>query len=158
MVGDRNRFIRERRDDAEQSLRGVEIALREFYDTNRLWEESAQLRVDQGRLTRELNLRQQIYVTLAQDYERTRIEELDDVLAIAVIDRAVPPRLRSAPRRRRMVTLALFFGGALATIWVFAVKYGQFAFAEAYGTELVSIRAFADSIVRIRHRLRSPVE
>jgi uncharacterized protein involved in exopolysaccharide biosynthesis len=52
-----------------------------------------------------------MFLTLSRSYETMRVEETNDVAAITVIDRAVPPVRRSYPSRRTwaLVTLAFTF-------------------------------------------------
>lgn len=120
---DRSRFIEERRAEAEQSLRDAEGQLRRFYEGNRSWQLSPELIVEEGRLRRQVDLRQEVYVTLAREYERTQIERENNVNAITVIDRAVPPLVRSAPKRRMMVSIAVLLGGLMGVAWIFFGSY-----------------------------------
>jgi uncharacterized protein involved in exopolysaccharide biosynthesis len=114
LAGDRSHFIEGRMADAERALRLAEDQLRLFYESNRVWE-SPELIVEEGRLRREVTLRQELHLTLSRSFEQARIEEVDDVVEIAIIDRASPPLLRSAPRRKRMVMIAMLLSGLLAT-------------------------------------------
>lgn len=124
---DRSQFTQERLAEAEQALRVAEGQLRNFYETNRSWQLSPQLVFEEGRIRRQVDLRQEVYVTLAREYERTRIEQVNDAPVITVIDRAVPPLARSAPARRRLVTLAGLLGAGLGVVAVFMSHYVESA-------------------------------
>jgi len=121
-AGDRSHFIEDRMVDAERALRLAEDQLRLFYESNRVWE-SPELIVEEGRLRREVTLRQELHLTLSRSLEQARIEEVDNVVEIAIIDRAVPPLLRSAPQRKRMVMLAMLLSGLLAAGLVLVRSY-----------------------------------
>ena len=122
LAGDRSHFIEGRMADAERALRLAEDQLRLFYERNRVWE-SPELIVGEGRLRREVTLRQELHLTLSRSLEQARIEEVDDVVEIAIIDRAAPPLLRSAPQRKRMVMLAMLLSGLLAAGLVLVRSY-----------------------------------
>ena len=53
--------------DAEEQLRG-------FYERNRSWQQSPQLTFDEGRLRRQVEIRQEVYLTLRREYETARVE------------------------------------------------------------------------------------
>ncbi len=149
-AGNRNKFIEARRAEAERELRKSENALREFYENNRSWQQSPTLPFEQGRLSRQVELHQELYLTLSREYERTRIDQVNDVPAITVIDPAVPPLVRSAPRRRSMVMIGLVLGGFAGMLIVFADRYLESA-RKARG---VDVGAWTSPVTRIRRYSR----
>jgi uncharacterized protein involved in exopolysaccharide biosynthesis len=122
---ERRKFIETRLSEAEQGLRAAEEQLRAFYDRNALWQQSPQLVFQEGRLRRQVDIQQEVYVTLRREYETARIEEVNDTPVITVIERAVPPTERSAPRRGVWVVLALVLGALAAVFLAYGVAYAE---------------------------------
>ena len=74
-------------------------------------------------MRRQLEIRQEVYLTLKREFEMARIEEVNDTPVITVIDAAIPPQKRSSPQRRAMVLLALIAGGFAAALWAMGASY-----------------------------------
>jgi len=120
---ERRKFVEERITAAQLELRGAEGELRAFYERNRSWQQSPQLVFEEGRLRRQVDIRQEVYLTLKREYETARIEEVNDTPVITVIDPAVPPQLRSRPRRTLMVSLGFLLGAILGVFAAFGAEY-----------------------------------
>ncbi len=104
------RFLASRVEEAREELRQAEDSVRTFRERNRLYQQSPDLVLRDQRLQRELDLRQQVYVTLSNAYEQARIEEVRDTPTLTVVD---PPRVpfdKVRPRRRVLVMTAGFLG------------------------------------------------
>lgn len=110
------KFVEERLDAARGSLRASEDALQAFLQANR------QVGTDQSfqrdRLQREVALRQQVAMGLAQQYEDARIREVRDTPVLTVIERPTLPVLPD-PRGRVITVIlglmsGLFLGGTFA--------------------------------------------
>lgn len=106
----RRLFLEIRVAEAQQQLETAENALRQFYERNRLWQQSPELVVEEGRLRRQLEVQQQVYLTLRQEYENARIQEVNDIPVITVVDSAVAPRRPSQPRLELVVLLGTAVG------------------------------------------------
>lgn len=107
------RFMEQAVADAKVKLTQTEQSERSFLELNRLYESSPQLRLEYNRLTREVEMRQQIYTALAQTLEQARIEEVRRPSVINIIESAdlpVEPQRREALRK----TLIGFAAGLLA--------------------------------------------
>jgi len=116
-------FVEGRVADNEQELRSAEEQLKTFYNRNRTWEQSPDLRVEEGRLRRQVDIRQEVLLTLRREYEVARIEEVNDSPVITVIDPAVAPLEKSKPKRVRLVMLAFFLGTGLGLLGALSVEY-----------------------------------
>jgi uncharacterized protein involved in exopolysaccharide biosynthesis len=120
---ERRKFVEQRAAAAEVELGSAEEDLRKFYERNRTWQQAPQLTFEEGRLRRQVDLRQEVYLTLRREYETARIQEVNDAPVITVIEPAVPPQQRSRPRRTVMVSLAFLLGGMLGVFAAFGSEY-----------------------------------
>jgi uncharacterized protein involved in exopolysaccharide biosynthesis len=120
---ERRKFIEQRLADGERELRASEEDLRSFYERNRSWQQSPQLAFEEGRLRRQVEIRQDVYLTLRREYETARIEEVNDTPVITVIDQASPPQQRSRPKRILLIVLAFLLGGIVAVFWAAGAEY-----------------------------------
>jgi len=93
--------------DAKAKLSIAEQNMETFLATNRSYT-SPELTIEHDRLTREVNMRQQVYTALETSLEQARIEEGRDRSAINIVEVAdlpVEPE-RAAALRRILVGLA----------------------------------------------------
>lgn len=82
----RRQFSEERMREAQAALRRAENALEGYVSRNRLFQSSATQMLEQTKLRQEAELRQQVYVSLAQAYEQARIDEVRNTPVITVIE------------------------------------------------------------------------
>ena len=120
---ERRKFIEGRLVDGGRDLQGAEQDLRTFYERNRSWQQAPQLVFEEGRLRRQVEIRQEVYLTLRREYETARIEEVNDTPVITVIDAAVPPERKSKPKRVLFALVAFMLGGIAAVSWAFSAEY-----------------------------------
>ncbi len=95
------RFMEQLVGDARAKLAQAEQAEKSFLEFNRLGGTSPELRIEYSRLTRDVQMRQEIYTSLAQTLEQARIEEVRAPTVINVIENAdlpVEPQRREALR------------------------------------------------------------
>jgi len=77
--------------ETDAALRAAESRLRDFMEVNRV-RVSPALQLEQERLQREVNMRQELYTATAQAYQQVKIEELRNARSISVIESPeVPP-------------------------------------------------------------------
>jgi uncharacterized protein involved in exopolysaccharide biosynthesis len=119
----RRSFVEKRLVSGELELRHAEEELKTFYERNRSWQQSPQLVFEEGRLRREVEVRQEVHVTLMRELETARIQEVNDAPIITVIDLATPSRERSRPKRRQFVALALLLGAIVGLSLALAAEY-----------------------------------
>ncbi|HWO89876.1 MAG TPA: GNVR domain-containing protein [Gemmatimonadales bacterium] len=111
-------FAEERRNELARELRDAEEQLRAFLVRNRLYQNDPDLQFQFGRLERQVQLRQEMYLTLSRAYEQMRVEETNDVPPLTVIDSAVAPVKRSYPSRRVWLVLSLALGLTMSVTYV----------------------------------------
>ena len=119
----RRLFVEQRVAEGQRDLRTAEEDLRTFYERNHSWRQSPQLVFEEGRIRRQVEIRQEVYLTLRREYETARIEEVNDTPVITVVDSAVPPVQKSGPKRALLVVLGLVLGGIVGALWAASVEY-----------------------------------
>jgi uncharacterized protein involved in exopolysaccharide biosynthesis len=118
-AGANRRFIAGRVAEARLDLARAEDALRAFRENN-LRGNSPRLLTEEARLLRETRIQEEIVLTLTRQYEIAQVEEQKNVPVINVLDPAVPPAFRSAPRRSLLAVLGLLLGLAGGVAWTLA--------------------------------------
>ena len=109
-------FLETRVNAALGELRAAEDSQRLFYERNRQWESSPTLVVEERRVRRQVETANSLYLSLRQQYESARIDEVNNTPVITVVDRAVPPRERQWPRRTLIVLAAALLGALLGLL------------------------------------------
>ena len=66
--------------------------------------------LEQERLIRELEVLNQVYITLRREHEITNIEEVENSNSIEVLDQPEVPINRTSPRRTFSVMISFFVG------------------------------------------------
>jgi uncharacterized protein involved in exopolysaccharide biosynthesis len=115
------RFSGDRLATAERELRAAEQAHLGFLQRNRVYTESPLLNFEANRLSREVQLKQEVFLTLTKSYEQARISEVRDTPVLTVIDPAVPPVKRTRPRRTIGVVIAFLISGLVGAAAAYAV-------------------------------------
>ncbi len=101
-------FIISRLTIVKNELEASELELKSFKERNRGYEDSPDLFMTFSQLYREVEAKKQVYLTLQQQLELARIEEVKQTPILHVLDRAVPPSKKSSPNR-----IAFMIGFAL---------------------------------------------
>lgn len=117
------RFTEGRLVEVRTDLRRAEDELQFFLQRNRILG-SAELSAQRERLMREVDLQQTVYSTLAQAYERAKLEEVRDTPVITVVQ---SPEAALRPDSRQLATktiLAFLIGVFLAAL--FAITRDRF--------------------------------
>lgn len=115
---EQRRFTGERTQQAQEELRAAEAALLRFLQSNREYAGSPLLEYQNNRLQRDVQVKQEIYLTLTKAHEEARIAEVRDIPVLTIIDEAVPPVLRSSPRRKLNTMVGLLLGGMVGLVVV----------------------------------------
>ena len=119
-------YIEKRLETVRKELRQAEEALRRFQESNRGWEQSPQLSMEHSRLQRQVNVKQQVYLTLQQEREMAEIELVKETPVINVLDEAVAPEFPSKPQKKLIVivgTFAGFFLSLLIVVLIYVWRY-----------------------------------
>ena len=115
------KFVEDRLTEARGELRRAEDMLRRFLEGNRNFSNSPQLSFEHQRLQREVEMRQEVVLTLTQSYEQARIDEVRNLPVISMVD-APPVPVRPAPRGTIVRTLIFFMLGLCLALAIAVLK------------------------------------
>lgn len=121
------KFVAERLQEVERDLRAAEDSLENFLDRNARWQQSATLRFRHDRLQRRVDLKQQVYTSLASRYEEARIDEVRSTPVVTTITKAQVPVDPDPSRLRLKVILGLMLGGMVGVVWAFGSEFARTA-------------------------------
>lgn len=119
------RFVAARMEEAEEELRQAEDSLKGFLQQNRQFTNSPELVFEHERLQRFVAMRQQIYTTLVQAHEQSRIDAVRDTPVLTVI---ANPLGSAEPEGRGTIlraVLALILGFIVAVFVALAREFGR---------------------------------
>lgn len=78
------------------------------------------------RLKRAVEVQTTVYTMLVSEYEKARIEEARDTPVVQVLDPAIPPNLRSRPKRKLLLLVGVLLGlGWSSLIALFATAWRE---------------------------------
>ncbi len=103
-------FVERQVAEKRADLRRAEMEIASFLESNRQYRMSPQLTLEYARLQRQLDMRNQLYMSMLQGFEQARIEEVRDLPVITVIE---PPELPIGPDARggvRRTLIGLLIG------------------------------------------------
>lgn len=100
-------FITKQVDENQALLKKAETALAELTARNKKIA-TPDLEMEMDRLKRAVRVQEEVYITLKRQLELAKIEEQEKKPVIEVIEKAVPPLSKSAPKTMRNVVLAAF--------------------------------------------------
>ena len=114
-------FVEGRMQESAQSLAAAEKRFETFRQQNMRIGNAPDLLLEQARLQREVEIEQQVYLTLRKEVELSRIEEHRSVPVVNVLERATPPVFPAGPLPVRNALLAGFLGTVLV-IGIFVLQ------------------------------------
>jgi uncharacterized protein involved in exopolysaccharide biosynthesis len=117
------RFVEGRLREAEREMRAAESELQRFMSRNRRWEDSPLLSMQASQLQARVSLRQDVYTSLAQSYEKARIDEVRNTPVITIIDSPAGSARRAGGSLPLVLVLALGLGFALAVAWIATYEF-----------------------------------
>lgn len=144
-------FIELRLTQTEKDLREAENKMQAFLSANRTIASSPQLAFEQGRLQRELVLRQQVHSSLVQSREDAKIREVRDTPVITVVEQPQRPALPASNRTTQKGLLGGLLGFAVAAIGVL----GANLLVTLKSQHASEVRDFQDAVTGVFSRLHS---
>lgn len=110
-------FLEERLDSAKQELLESEEKLTEFRKQHTMALEPPDTQLERGRLMRNVTVNQEVYITLRQQYELARIEELKELPIINILDHPEPAADIDSPKRLLIIIGSLIAGAVVGVIF-----------------------------------------
>jgi uncharacterized protein involved in exopolysaccharide biosynthesis len=140
------KFVEARLQDARGELENAEADMQSFLQRNRSYQGSPQLTFEATRLQRRITLRQEVYSSLAESFERARIDEVRNTPLITVVD-APEGSGRKAGNVLVTAVVALLAGACVALMLAFALEMLERARREG-AEEYLELRRLALDTVR----------
>ncbi len=109
-------FISDRLSIVRNELELAELELKKFKERNRGYENSPELFMVFSRLFRESEAKKEVYMTLQQQLELARIDEVKQSPILHILDHAVPPIEKSSPNRIMFLVVFLFLGASYSSL------------------------------------------
>lgn len=110
-------YLEKRIAQIKDSLSMAEERYREFADRNRGFLTSPTLMVDQGRLQREVEIQQAVYIEITKQFELVQIEKVKDTPVLNVRERAKDPVQKAGPKRAIILIVFVFFSAVVSAIY-----------------------------------------
>lgn len=112
---------------AEEEVKNYKLNNRDSY--------SAQSQLELGRLSRVLEIKQGVFLTLSQQKELAEIEKIKKTPVINILDKANIPLFKEKPRKSLICIVFTFLGGLLGVLFVLIIpflndKFGDFRLAK----------------------------
>ena len=120
-AGENRQFIEERITEATAQLEKSEESLKTFREENRSIKDSPELQMQLERLLRDAEVNKQVFITLKQQYEIARIEEVKEAPVVNVLDEGREAVGKDSPRRKLIVILSLILSGMITLVFTFIV-------------------------------------
>ena len=111
-------FIEERLKYSKNELSKSEEELKEFSEKNPFAVDTPELQLQRGRLLRNMEVNQQVYITLRQQYEMARINELKEIPVINILDDAEPASDEAKPQKLLIIFLVTLLSLILSSVYV----------------------------------------
>jgi uncharacterized protein involved in exopolysaccharide biosynthesis len=110
--------------ETRRELSAAEERLAQFKQQN-MRIVSPELELQQGRLERDVQLKSQIFITLANQEQLARVDEAKNLPIVRILDRAAEPTAPVPVPRVALLAAGLIVGTVLAGLAVAGVEFGQ---------------------------------
>lgn len=151
---EQRRFTGERVAEAERDLRAAERTELAFLQRNRDYSSSPVLTFEAGRLNRDVQVKQELFLTLSKAHTEARIAEVRDTPVLTLVDSAVAPFQRSRPKRTIGVIIAFILGTVAGAVAAYVVDFRKRAVPEHHPDYLAMREAWAQARHEVGSALR----
>lgn len=110
-------YLEKRIKEVNDSLVNAEESLKKFREQNRIVSQSPALLLEQGRLLRNVEILQTVYIELNKQMELAKIEQIRDAPVLNIKEYAKNPVYKAGPRRLSSVILIMFFSITISLIY-----------------------------------------
>jgi uncharacterized protein involved in exopolysaccharide biosynthesis len=122
-AGSERRFTERRMTEVRTDLREAENRLASFLKVNRDYQNAPDLRFQFDRLSREVSIQQQLFVSLAQAFEQAKIDEVRDTPVISVVESPEVPARPDARFLALKICIAFIGAAVLALLTLLALDF-----------------------------------
>jgi uncharacterized protein involved in exopolysaccharide biosynthesis len=122
-------FAEMRVGELRAELRAAEDRLQDFMQSNKDYRSSPRQTIEQERLSREVDMRQQVYGSMAASYEQDRIESVRDNPLVTIVDAPVRPAKADSRGIGKGFVIAAVLGGLLSLFGAYLVEARRNRFA-----------------------------
>jgi uncharacterized protein involved in exopolysaccharide biosynthesis len=116
---ERRKFIEKRLENSKKDLSLSEEKLTSFIEKHPLALDTPDLQLERGRLIRNIEVNQQVYIILRQQYEVAKIDELNKSTIINILDKGEPAVEKTSPQRVFIVISFFFIGLIFSIIYLY---------------------------------------
>ena len=121
-IAEKRSFIEGRIKDSKAELEAAQEDLKKFRERNRQVQYSPTLMLEEERLTTETEVQTGIFITLKEQYELAKIEEVEEGATVQVLDEPVAPYKKSSPKVFLSLFLAVFIGLGSAILFALGME------------------------------------
>ena len=114
-------FLQNRLLEVEQQLKDAESKLTSFRSKNPMAKDTPELQNLRGQLIRNLEVEQQVYLTLRTQYELARADELKEQPVINILDNGYPSIFPYWPKKTLIYAISLFIGFMMSIIIISSI-------------------------------------
>ena len=112
-------FIYDQQMQAKEELALSEEELTEFRKQHPIALDTPDLQLARGRLIRNIEENQAVYITLRQQYEIAKIEEAKESLLVNILDVGEPAVEKAKPRRTRIIIIGFVLSLIFSTYFIY---------------------------------------
>lgn len=141
------KFFAGRVEETAADLRAAEDDLRRFLLSNRVYQSSPSLQLEQDRLQRNVVLRQTLYTALRQQLDQASLDAVRNTPTIVILIRPLLITRASFPKRRLIVAISLVLGALVAGLWLRIAERRTFRHAGDFAS-------WDDNVARVSGLLR----
>jgi uncharacterized protein involved in exopolysaccharide biosynthesis len=117
-AGDQRLYLQKRVEQIKDTLSICEDKLRDFRERNKMITQSPDLLLVQGRLIRNVEIQQNVYIELTKQLELTKLDEIKDIPILNIKEIAQNPVKKTGPNRFSKLILILFFSFLLSGTYI----------------------------------------
>ncbi|MEP0860865.1 MAG: hypothetical protein HRF52_05455 [Ignavibacterium sp.] len=111
-------YLEKRIKEVSDSLTSAEEALKKFREQNRIVSQSPALLLEQGRLMRNVEILQTVFIELNKQIELAKVEQIRDAPVLNIKEYAKNPIEKAGPKRLSSIIQIMFVSLAISLLYV----------------------------------------
>ena len=110
-------YLEKRTEQVKDSLTAAENMLKKFREQNRIVMQSPNLLLEQGRLMRNVEILQTVFVELTKQLEIAKIDKIKDAPVLNIKEYAKNPVKKAGPKRASSLIMIMFFSFIFSSLY-----------------------------------------